>query len=449
MYCPSCDLVVETGHVRCPECHGSLKSASTSRVPETTSVSPGEWRASGSRVGWVDPSQPNTDEEDDWSTPYSSRKDSKRETAFDSQEWEDWVDDEPADEEGLSPTGTLYLGNKSVTVRESSQPPSQLRLILGFAAMVFVLALGYLAYQSKGAEFTTVQEPALHEARDSADRWLQSAAVSASEGDHELAVSQLKKGLAFLENAQAEEAEIVEAKADLGTALIRIGELEQAHEIFKTIAKDPQSVDQMSGLEKSLREKANRKLGQAEALLRSNSGAARSEAKQALNLYELYGGSREQKAQALEFVARSYLAESNSAAASMALQRSQDLSYSDGRARMLAGLILPGQSQRVQADPVPVSRETRVELELPQQNVPTAKPSHPGGGQVKAPPRPTNEPEVESKSNDSKPASHQNSTPPSSGGHQVLEDSQERYGGKDVLPTYDTRRRRDARPPGY
>lgn len=453
VYCPSCQLTFDSTQERCPECHSALK-------PEGREKS----KAAASS-GWQSPASlgaaPSAacDQEDDWSTPYGSSKSVTTKappSTPDNGEWEDWVDEEPEEVQGLSPTGTEYVGHLMGGGPLPSPIKQSSKSWLGLIGALLVVFLGLYWYKTKIDAESTSSRPATTEASESAKVWLASAKESMAGKDYELAAAQLEKAVGFLKASGADSADIEAAQSSMAEALTLGGQLEDAHKALKSLRSPPKK--EIAKLERQLRIKANGLMKEAGSKLEADSSLAQSIARQALKLYEDYGGTRAQKADALGLIGAAYVAQRNSAAAAMALRRSLDFQYDAKRAAMLNSLALPTQRPSATSTVRTTGpHHPRFEISAGQSKIPKAvKPSQEEDTQVETTstqtvivPHPVQQdPQVTLDTSTENKVKHPTNT--AAGSHQQSNDpTGNRHGNDGVLPGYNSDTRQESRPPGY
>lgn len=477
VYCPSCQLTFDSTQERCPECHSALKPEGREKSPAAAASgwqNPASWGSAAAAGAdqeddWntpygssktattqAPPATPDNGEwEDDWNTPYGSSKTAATKaapSAPDNGEWEDWVDEEPEEVQGLSPTGTEYVGHLIGGGPLPSPVKQSGKSWLVLAVALLVAFMGLYWYKTKLDAGHTAAVPAGSEASESAQVWLASAKESMAGKDYELAAAQLEKGVGYLKASGADPADIEAAQTSLAEALTLAGKLEEAHKTLSELKSPPKA--KLAELARQLRIKANGQVKKAESQLKANPGSALDLARNALKLYENYGGTRAQKANALGIVGAGYVAQRNSSAAAMALRRSLDFQYDAKRAAMLSSLALPTQQQNTSSSARPTeTHHPRFDISAGGSKIPKAVKPTPGEQttvenpvtQTVVVPHPVQQdPQVTLDTSSEHKVKHPTN---STGGQQ--QSTGERHTNDGVLPGYNSDNRQDSRPPGY
>lgn len=437
MYCPSCAQTYSNGFTRCPECHGWLKDENPSGAP---------------------------DAEDDWNIPWGSKKDEAPKLPAVDEEWlntpdveiaegessDDWLDNDFDDEEevlGLSPTGTEYVGapGERILVVPSTQRQF---VFLTAVALLCIVAIGVLFNQVKTDPNTAPSSaPPSTAQRKDAELWINSAQESMEKGDYELASAQLRKGIQFLEDADASVAEIEKARLELGKSLILEGRLEQAHGVLTEIKLPSQTQSEVAALEKSLRVEGNELLKKARSNLAVQPDKARAQAEKALRLFQKYNGQDSQVAAAHEMVGKSYLAEGNNAAAAMAYRKALDTAYSEERQQVLNKIAPRRPVSRPQTVEATSTRPPKLELIPPASRIPTAEPVRPRQPEIVETPFESDGTDLDTgQTQQRRPSPTQR---PTNSSYSPSSSDLDRPGEKDVLPGYNSSGSSSSGLPGY
>ena len=356
MYCPSCTQTYSSTFKRCPECNCWLKPEEKTAA---TVEMRGGWSAPPSDVGPVRHLNPFLDVDE---SEYGWHADTFKMPAKPKPTTDDWVDEEVAlgPQEGWKHPEDFEDVNVTVVRPKPRRTGDPTLLVLSAVVGLCLVVLGsYVWKQMKVGEGRETRPPAIV-AMEEAETWLASADESLGKKDYQLAIAQLEKGMGLLLEANAERDKVDQIRVKLASALESDGRLEAAHKQWSgLVGTSKEAEGRKAGLEKQLRVKANGLLEQS--LTARKSGAqkkAASLAQQALELYQAYGGSDEQKAQSLEYLARANLADNRMVAAESTLQQAQALSWSQERARLLSELAPKEVSSAVRK---PLTRRPTVE----------------------------------------------------------------------------------------
>ena len=354
MFCPSCSQTYSSTFKRCPECNCWLKHEEKTAA---TVEMRGGWSAPPSDVGPVRHLNPFLDVDE---SEYGWNADSFKMPVKHTND--DWVDDEVElrPQEGWKHPEDFEDVNVTVVRPKPRRSGDPTLLVLSAVVGLCLVVLGsYFWKQMKVADGEETRPPALV-AMEEAETWLASADESLGKKEYQLAIAQLEKGMGFLLEGDAEQDKVDQIRVKLASALESDGQLQAAHKQWAgLVGTSKEAESRKAGLEKQLRVKANDLLEQSLAARKSGEQKkAASLAQQALELYQAYGGSDEQKAQSLEYVARANLADNRLVAAESSLQQAQALSWSQERARLLSEIAPKEASSTFRK---PVTRRPTVE----------------------------------------------------------------------------------------
>ena len=452
MFCPSCSQTYSSSFKRCPECNCWLKHEEKTA---TTTELRGGWSAPPSDVGPARHLNPFLDVDE---SEYGWNTDAFQMPVKPTDD--DWVDDEVSltPEEGWKHPEDFEDVNGAVVRPEPRRTGDPTLLVLSAVVGLCLVVLGsYVWKQSKADDGEEALPPAIV-AMEEAETWLASADESLEKKEYQLAVAQLEKGMSFLLEGNAEQDKIDQIRAKLASTLESDGQLQAAHKQWSgLVGTSKEAESRKAGIEKKLRVKANELLEQS--LSARESGEQReaaSLANQAFELYQSYGGSAEQKAKSLEYVARANLADNRVVAAESSLQQAQALAWNEERARLLSELAprgVVGSSDRRPAKRPTFGEPNKVptaprqpDSEYPKAPVSQSTPSHAMFSPVfnaQAPPQPPSPPSAP------EPIPYQ---PPANSPAYNHSSSQEKehLGDDGVLETYrSTRPKTGSGVPGY
>lgn len=340
MFCPSCSQTYSSTFKRCPECNCWLKPEEKTAA---TVEMRGGWSAPPSDVGPVRHLNPFLDVDE---SEYGWNADTFKMPTKPKPTTDDWVDEEVelGPQEGWKHPDDFEDVNVTVVRPKPRRTGDPTLLVLSAVVGLCLVVLGsYIWKQMKVGDGEDTRPPAIV-AMEEAETWLASADESLEKKEYQLAIAQLEKGMGFLLEGNAEQDKVDQIRIKLASALESDGQFEAAHKEWAgLIGTSKEAEGRKAGLEKQLRVKANGLLEQS--LAARKSGAQKksaSLAQQALELYQSYGGSDEQKAQSLEYVARANLADNRLVAAESSLQKAQALAWNEERARLLSELAPRG-----------------------------------------------------------------------------------------------------------